>query len=234
MRNGSQSINLEHLGEQLTIAKERLSVEKLEILKRDPLPTGFNREEYIFAYLRAERTGMSAINARLAEISWLPMQLDPQSELIADNKNPIKRWLNHIGGGDPTADDFGNDFIHALTRCNIAHGVDHPRSKKLLLRTAGLFRDLSCLIGMIYYTSWLAEHDIEGISLSDPEDLHRSVVEIAALVQSPEMQRALRQRAEQMKKLHAKKASEKLAAKAKPLLRLISNNDMFMADTVPV
>lgn len=234
----SRNINLEDLGEHLTVAKERLSHEKKDILKRDRLPHGFNREEYAFAYLRAERIGMQAINLRLAEIAWLPMQLDPRSELVAENRNAMKRWLTAEGGADPGADEFGNDFIHALTRSALCHGWENQATKRIVTRISVLFRDLSCLIGMIYFTTWLAEHEIEGIALTDPEDLHRSVVEVAAIVQSPELHRALRLRAEQVKKAKAKKALEKPPAKSKPFLRLIQNDGGgdhgFMPDPLPV
>jgi hypothetical protein len=234
----SRSISLEELGEHLSIAKEQLSLEKKEILKSCRLPRAANREEYAFAYLRAERIGMQAINARLAEIAWLPMQLDPQSELVAENRDALKRWVTAPGGSDPGAEDFGNDFIHALARSALSHGWDDPATKKLASRISSLFRDLSCLIGMIYFTTWLADRDVEGIALSDPEDLHRSVVETAAIVQSPELQRALRLRAEDMKKAKAKKSLEKTAEKSRPFLRLIRNENYvdqgFMPDPLPV
>jgi|GEM_PF-1132751 len=237
----SRSISLEHLGEHLSVAKERLSTEKKDILKRDPLPADFNREEYVFAYLRAERMGMQAINARLAEIAWLPMQLDPQSELISENRTAMTRWLASAvaeSGKAPDAEDFGNDFIHALTRAALSHGADSVITKRTAVQIANLFRDLSCLIGMIYYTTWLAERDIEGIALSNPTDLHRSVTEIAGIVQSPDLQRALKLRAEEVRKAKAKKALKKAAAKTKPLLRLIRNTNPsdanFGSDTVLV
>ena len=234
----SRSISLEELGEYLSIAKEQLSFEKKEIMKRDGLKTGYNREEYAFAYMRAERMGMQAINSRLSEIAWLPMQLDPESELVADNRNPMKRWLMGHGNQQPNAEDFGNDFIHALARSAVVHGWDTAATKKMMVRVANLFRDLSCLIGMIYFTTWLAERDVEGIALSDPEDLHRSVIEIAAIVQSPELQRALSLRAAEMKKEKTRKALEKKARRTPPFLRLINNeafgNHGLIPDSLPV
>jgi hypothetical protein len=232
----SRSISLDDLGVQLTIAKERLSHEKLDILRQDLLPKGLNREEYIFAYMRAERMGMSAINARLTEIAWLPMQLDPKSELVSENRSSMKRWLTAVGNAYPGAAEFGNDFIHALTRSALSHGWEDGSTKKLLKRIGNLFRDLSCLIGIIYFTTWLAEHDVEGIALSDPEDLHRSVVEIAAIVQSPELHQALRARAELIRKEKAKRALEKTHSDKRPFLRLISNQEDggLMPDPLPV
>lgn len=234
----SRSISLEELGEHLSIAKEQLSHEKKEIMKRDHLKTGYNREEYAFAYLRAERVGMQAINVKLSEIAWLPMQLDPQSELVSENRNGMKRWLASLGGKDPTAEEFGNDFIHALARSAVTHGWDNPSTKKMLIRVANLFRDLSCLIGMIYFTTWLAERDVEGIALSDPEDLYTSVIEIAAIVQSPELHKALQKRADEVRKAQAKKSLDKPPKKSPPFLRLIRNDNYdentFMPDPVTV
>ena len=64
---------------------------------------------------------------------------------------------------------------------------------KLGGRIANLFRDLSCLIGLIYYCSWLSENKIEAVELSDnPNDLNRTAEEIAALIQSPEIYRHIR------------------------------------------
>jgi hypothetical protein len=231
----SRSISLDSLGEYLSIAKERLSHEKEEILGQDPAPKDLSREEYVFAYLRAERTGMNAINARLAEIAWLPMQLDPKSELVAENRSSMKRWVNAVGGGYPGSTEFGNDFIHALARSALGHGWEDGATKKLTKRIGTLFRDLSCLIGLIYFATWLAEHDVEGIALSDPEDLHRSVIEIAAIVQSPELHRALRERAALIRKEKAKKKElEKPHPDLRPLLRLIRNEAVDDDGFLPV
>jgi len=167
------------------------------------------------------------------------MQLDPQSELVAENRTALKRWLTATIGAYPAATEFGNDFIHALTRTALHYGWDDPVIGKLSSRIANLFRDLSCLIGMIYYSTWLAEHQVEGIALSNPADLNRSVVEIAAIVQSPELHRALRTRAEEAKKRQAKKTiAKKEAKKDRPFLRLIRNENItdpsLMPDSVPV
>src|SRR5262249_4355352 len=119
----------------------------------------------------------------------------------------------------------------------VCHGWDDSATKKMMVRIADLFRDLSCLIGMIYFSTWLAERDVEGVALSDPKDLHRSVIEIAAIVQSPELHKALKTRAEEIKKERAKKALEKKEKKA-PLLRLIRNDNYddsaFLPEPLPV
>jgi hypothetical protein len=125
-----------------------------------------------------------------------------------------------------------------LERSAIRHGWEDPATARVASRIANLFRDLSCLIGLIYYSSWLVEHEVEGIALSNPDDLNRSVVEIAAIVQSPELHRALRARAEEAQKAKARKVLENAPKKSRPFLRLIRNEDYadpsFMPDPVPV
>jgi len=204
----SKAISIDDLRKHLENARDRLSLEKQKILKAHPL-SDFKREEYAFAYVRAERIGLRVINRRLAEIAWLPMQLDPRSELASDDRNSMKRWLTSLFTGSPDiapdADIFGNDFIHALTRCGLSLGWDGADFLKLAARVGNLFRDLSCLIGMIYYCSWLSENGIEGIELSDPDNICGSAEEIATLLQSPEMYKHLRARQQNDEKTAARK-----------------------------
>src|SRR3984957_7214790 len=160
---GSRSINLDDLREHLNGAKERISLEKLDILKLNPLPDGFSREEYVFAYIRAERYGMKAINRELAEIAWLPMQLDPKAEIMAESHTSMKRWLTSSVVGKPDSEKFGNDFIHSLARCGLRYGWDDPQLIRLASRISNLFRDLSCPIGLIYYCTSLQENSAENI-----------------------------------------------------------------------
>src|ERR1700761_5959885 len=121
----SKSINLDQLREHLSQAKDRLSREKLEILALYPLEQDFNRENYVFAYVRAERLGMRAINRRLSEIDWLPMQLDTRSEVSVESRASMKRWLASALPSKPDSDEFGNDFMHALARCGLTLGWGH-------------------------------------------------------------------------------------------------------------
>src|SRR3984885_12950749 len=188
----SRSINLDQLRAHLSHAKENLSREKSEILALYPLKDEFNREEYAFAYVRAERLGMRAINRRLSEIDWLPMQLDTRAEIAGESRSSMKRWLTAAPAGKTDSDEFGNDFMHALTRCGLALGWDHSEFIKLAARVANLFRDLSCLIGIVYYCTWLAENRVENIRRSNPADLGKTAEEIAALMQSPEIFRYMR------------------------------------------
>jgi hypothetical protein len=220
----SKRINLDELRQHLSHAKERLSREKSDILHLHPLADGFNRQEYVFAYVRAERLGMRAINRRLSEIEWLPMQLDAQTEVVSENRSSMKRWLNSALAGTPGSDEFGNDFMHSLARCGLQFGWDHPEFIKLASRVANLFRDLSCLIGIVYYCTWLAENRVEDIKLTNPEDLGRTAEEISILIQSPEIYRYLRAPEQNDESgLKSKRGKEK----KRPSLRVIENDNFF-------
>jgi len=224
------SVHIDELRTHLNHAKEKLSSEKQKILGLHPINAALNREEYVFGYVRAERTGMRAINRRLAEIAWLPMQLDPRSEIMGDDRHSMKRWLTSAVIGMPNADIFGNDFMHALTRCGLKFGWDHSEFIKLNARIANLFRDLSCLIGLIYYCSWMSDNNIDTLQLSNPEDLNRTAEEIAALLQSPEIYRYLRaqeQNDEKKSTRGKKRAIEKPAKKERPSLRVIEKQHYY-------
>jgi hypothetical protein len=230
----SKSINLDDLREHLAQAKEKLSREKSDILILNPLKDDFNREEYAFAYVRAERLGMRAINRRLAEIEWLPMQLDARAEIVSENRSSMKRWLTSALTSKPGSEEFGNDFMHSLARCGLAFGWDHPEFIKLASRIANLFRDLSCLIGIVYYCTWLAENRVEDIKLSNPDDLGRTAEEISTLIQSPEIYKYLRAPEQNDErgvktKPHAKSAVKEPGKedKKRPSLRVIENEDFF-------
>jgi hypothetical protein len=187
-------MNLDDLQSHLETAKEKLACERTELLALCPLTDACNREEYAFAYVRAERLGMQAISRRLADVSWLPMQLDPKSEIVSEKRTSLKRWITSSLATLPNGEEFGNDFIHALTRCGMAHGWDTPVFFKSAVRIANLFRDLSCLIGLVYYGSWLSENQIESIRISDTSNLCRMAEEVTGIIQSPEMHRLLRAR----------------------------------------
>ncbi len=185
----SQSITLDDLRAQLDHAKERIAREKQSILKLNPLPDDFNREEYAFAYMRAERLGLRAINHKLRETAWLPMQLDASAEIMGAEPKSMKRWLTSAIHTKPDAEDFGNDFIHALARCGMKFGWEDSEVTRFAARIAALFHDLSCFVGIIFYCSWLSENHISSVEISNPQNLGRSVVEIAALVESPQLMR---------------------------------------------
>jgi hypothetical protein len=242
----TRNIAINDLRTHLENAKQRLSHEKAEILKLNALPDGFNRDEYAFAYLRAERMGLRAINRRLSGIAWLPMQLDPKAELMADNRTSMKRWLTSAIHSKPDSEDFGNDFMHALARTGLAHGWDGAPTITLMARIANIFRDLSCLVGIIYYCTWLMENRIEDVPVSNPDDLNHTAEEIAAMMQSPELYRRLRaleqddEREAATKKRSSKtggKPAARGARKSRPELRVITNDafiDTFIPEPAPV
>jgi hypothetical protein len=210
-------LTLEDLQQHFENARDRLAHDRQSILSLAPLPDNFNRDEYGFSYMRAERIGMEAITERLEKISWLPMQLDPQSEIILENRNAMKKWLASAQNAQPDGEAFGNDFIHALTRTALLDGWDSKKFKNLATQVGSLFHDLSCLIGLIYYGVWMSENGIAGVPISDPDNLERTAQEIAALTQSPEVMRLLKQR----KTVEKKESHKALEKKRGPVLHLI-------------
>jgi hypothetical protein len=218
-------LTLGDLHQHFEQARDKLARDRGDILAASPLPDDFNRDEYSFYYMRAERIGMEVITHSLDEVSWLPMQLDPHSEILCENRNAMKRWLaaskGKHSGGQPDGDVFGNDFIHALTRAALTHGWNSPDFRALAVRVGELFHDLSCLIGLIYYGVWMSENGIDGLPISNPEDLERTAQEIAHLTRSPEVARLLKKR----KQLEAERKIAAQPKKEKPVLRVIENVD---------
>jgi hypothetical protein len=190
----NKAISLDELRAHLDRAKERISLEKHAILKLYPLASPFNRDEYAFAYRRAEQIGMRGITKKLSEIAWLPMQLDASAEIITPSQTAMKRWLTSAMITHPSSEQFGNDFIHALARTGVKYGWEDGEVPRLASRIGGLFRDLSCLVGLVYYCTWLTENHITVIELSNPSDLGRTVEELAMLMESPQILRQLRAR----------------------------------------
>jgi hypothetical protein len=140
------------------------------------------------------------------------------------------------------AEEFGNDFIHALTRCSLRFGWEDSEVNQLAARIAVLFRDLSCLIGLVYYCTWLNDNDIAAVEVSNPSDLCGTVEEIAALIESPELMRHIRAR-EQDDNKQARTPSPKTEINrrpprtSKPSLHVITNDayvDPMMPDPVSV
>jgi hypothetical protein len=229
----ARTITLDTFRTHLNDAKDRLSREKLNILQLYPLADDFGREEYAFAYVRAERLGMQTINAKLAEIAWLPMQLDARAEIMAEDRASMKRWLVAALAGKPDSGIFGNDFVHALARCGLKHGWEDGETLRLSLRVANLFRELSCLIGLIYYSTWLDENGVEELRVTDPDNLGSTAEEVASLIQSPELYRLLRAKEQDVDKVKNRKSLAKPEKKSRPILSVITNDsylDPFMPD----
>ena len=183
----TQSLSLSEFRQHLDRARERLGKEKTFLQAACPLTAPFHHEAYVFAYRKAERLGLRAINQKLAELTWLPLHLDPQTEVGTHHKKALTQWMRSESGVPPSAADFGNDFIHALTRCALQEGFDGRVFLSLATRIATLFRDLSCFVGLIYYGTWLSEHQVRLIALTDPDNLTDSAAELTVLVQSSDV-----------------------------------------------
>ncbi|MDE2028928.1 MAG: hypothetical protein KGI97_00015 [Alphaproteobacteria bacterium] len=212
-------LTLDDLQKHFEETRDKLSRDRMDILSSAPLPDDFDRDKYGFSYFRAERIGMEVISHSLEEIAWLPMQLDPKSEIMLENRKGLKRWLGSPLHRQPDGQVFGNDFIHALTRTALAHGWNSAPFRALALRIGELFHDLSCLIGLIYYGVWMSENGIAGLPVSDPADLERTAQEIEMITRSPEVAVLLRERKKAENKQKARKK------KAKLVLRVIENQD---------
>jgi hypothetical protein len=211
-------LTLDDLQRQFDLARDRLSRNRKAILVQAPLSQIFNHDEYGFSYMRAERIGLNVITQSLMEISWLPVRIDPQTELLLENKKSMTKWLGSVSSKQPDSEAFGNDFIHALTRVALTQGWESSEFRVTALRIGDLFRDLSCLIGLIYYSVWMAENGIIGAPISNPDDLERTAREMAALTQSPEVAQMIWQR----QQAHDVETEKK---KHPPILRVIENTD---------
>ena len=211
------------LRSHLQDARDMIAADQQDLLTIHPLPAGFSREAYGFAYIRAERDGMRVIDRKLARIRWLPMQLDARAEVMDAQRLPMKRWLKGAGAATPDAGDFGNDFIHALARAGLTQGWENGVTQKLAARIGNLFRDLSCLIGLLYYCSWLDDHGIKRFNLTADGDMPRMAAAVGGVVQAAErtlqLQTAERAR-QQTRRALAKPAPAK---KLPPVLQLIAN-----------
>ncbi len=214
-----QILTLDDLQMRFELAREKLSRNRAEILAAAPLPQDFSRDAYGFSYIRAERLGLDAVMEQLELVSWLPMHLDPETEFLLENKTAIKKWLHSSSLKQPDSDAFGNDFVHALTRVALTSGWKSPEFRSMARRIGGLFHDLSCLIGLIYYGVWMAENGIMGVPVSDPSDLRLTAKEISDLTRSPEIAIYLAQREGALFKESVQKK------KRGPALRVIENTN---------
>lgn len=187
-------LTLDDLQKQFDLTREALANTRQDILSSAPLPENYSRDAYSFSYLRAERIGLNIISDRLEQISFLPMRLDPKVEILGESKDALKRWIRTSPQEQPDSTNFGNDFIHAMTRVAMMYGWQSPEFNATSYRIAELFHDLSCLIGLIYYGVWMAENGIGGVLVSDPHDIERLAREISDLTLSPEVARLLEER----------------------------------------
>lgn len=211
-------VQLATYADLLNQAQEQLSRDKAHIFKLYPLHQ-FNRESYAFAYLRAERIGMTAINRRLAELRWLPVHLDTSEETLAFNRESLKRWLKSTTASPPGSGEFGNDFIHAMTRCALKTGWASKDFHQLIRRTSQLFSELSCLVGIVYYCQILLEQGVEVVGLNDPNNLPMTALEFASMFKaSAEAQR--------WHKAELRRQQKATANQGKPKLQLVKTEMM--------
>ncbi len=213
---------LDDLQKHFDEARDKLSQDRQKLLVIEPLPEGFSPDSYGFSYLRAERIGLSVITQSLEEVSWLPMRLDPQAELLLENKIAMKKWLGSASPAQPNSDVFGNDFIHALTRVAMTQGWQSDEFRATAKRIGALFHDLSCLIGLIYYGVWMAENGIAGLPITNPDDLALTAQEICLLTRSPEVARILYQRALAR---YEERPTETNKKKTRPSLRVVKSGE---------
>jgi hypothetical protein len=129
----------------------------------------------------------------------------------------MKKWLGTSMSGQPDSTIFGNDFVHALTRVALTNGWESPELRSTAFRIGGLFHDLSCLIGMVYYGVWMAENGITEVPVTDPYDLGRTAREISDMARSPEIARLLVEREQ------ARAAGKTHKRNRAPALRVIEN-----------
>ena len=212
-------LTLDDLQSFFDAARERLARERADILSVAPFSGNFSRDTYGFFYMRAERLGLDVVLARLDEVSWLPMHLDPQTEFLLGDRRAMKKWLSSSSLEQPDSALFGNDFVHALTRIAMTKGWDGPEFKSTAFRIGGLFHDLSCLIGLIYYGVWMAENGIMGVPVTDPDNLGLMAKEMSDITRSPEIAQLLAEHERPQK--HGKSGKKKRP----PALRVIENTD---------
>lgn len=162
---------LGELRTMLAAIKDKIAVEREAIFGAHKIPAKTSRDEYVFAYLHAERLGMQAIRDSLEVVSWLPTQLDPDGEVDSAMRAQMRDWIMGKGPATPDAEQFGNDFIHALTRGALNLGLNKKDFHAMVARVGALFHDLACLISMIHCVNELRSLRVEKVSLSDATDL---------------------------------------------------------------
>ncbi len=185
----NKEYHIAELRVRLMAAKEKLARERLSIFEQFPLAAiGFDksaREAYGFAYIRAERLGVRTIHRRMAEVSWLPAQIDTSTEISADVRDKLAHWVKHgEESKQPHTALFGNEFIHALARCLMASGADDPAFHRLADRIALLFRDLAYLVSSIHCCNVFKELEVEYLQLSAPNDLGKIALDLTATLEA--------------------------------------------------
>jgi hypothetical protein len=173
---------LPEVQDQMRWAQDRLSRERLAITRMLPLDDGFDKKIYGEAYRFAEHLLLRKIKHHLGDLAWLPVRLDPDAELRLYPEIFLKEWVLHGPSSQPSSFDFGNDFVHAVARAGITFGWNDIRTARLTLRIAHLFCNLSYLVSIVFFASYLPDLAISELDLSDPMDLALTTKELADLI----------------------------------------------------
>lgn len=167
----SDYFQLDDLRTRLMGAKERLALERLNILQLYPLKCMSDRAAYSFTYLQAERLCIATIKERMAEIDWLPARLDTKTEINSETRGQMTRWIKHGDKIAPGEEVFGNGFVHAIARCMMIEDSTGVASRRMADRVARLFRDLTCLVAAIHCSHICQQFGVRRVELSAPHDL---------------------------------------------------------------
>lgn len=174
----AKSYYLDELRLRLMAAKERLALERLNIFQLCPHRKPIDRSAYGFIYIQAERACLTAIKDIMDALEWLPVRLDTSAEINADTRDRMTRWIRHGETIVPGEEIFGNAFVHAVTRCAMLEGMESAATQGLVLRIAGLFRDLTCLMAAVHCANLCNEMQVEQVELSAPHDLARIAMDL--------------------------------------------------------
>lgn len=215
-----RTVHINELHDHINLAQQKLVREKADILDLIPPSRVKNREEYAFTYIRAERLGVTCIIPKLAEIEWLPLRVDPVPEMLGKKRHPLNRWIMSYAVNEPDAVDFGNDFMHVLTRAAVHHGWNSPLFIEAASRIARLFQDLTCLLNAAYFLAILADNDIEKVSIDVSESNLKLVTEMARIIDLPEIYVVSRK----AKKTETEKPARARAHKKHPHLRVVKRD----------
>lgn len=172
------SYHLDALRARLMSAKERLALERLNILQLTPNRKYDNRAAYGFVYLQAERICVNSIKQRMQEVAWLPTKINTSTEINSETRHRMTRWIKLGDNISPGEEIFGNAFVHAITRSAMQSGITSNNTSKLTDRIAGLFRDLTCLVAAIHCTNICNDLNIDEIELTAPHDLTRIALDL--------------------------------------------------------
>ena len=173
----SKTYQIAELRSRLIAAKERLTLERTTILQLYPLKNQPDRSAYGFAYKRAEHLCITAIKTRLEEIQWLPAKLDTSTDISANTRDRMARWIKQGENIIPGEEIFGNAFIHTLAHCAIQNREER-NSNRLADRIAILFRDLTSLVAAIHCCNICQEFELDEVELSAPHDISRIALDL--------------------------------------------------------